>query len=128
MSPSSSLPDVPPARDRLARLVALYGALPDDAAALAADVLEVVARRYDPAGTAAAIVLLGASPPGADLPDDASLTPDDLAALDEGSADLAAGRVFTFDEVLRDLGVTGAQVADERVALDVGRDRGDAPA
>ena len=44
---------VTPPRDRLSRLVAFYAELPDDAAALAADVLEVVARRYDAAGTAA---------------------------------------------------------------------------
>jgi len=110
---SRSVPSAasPPARDRLSRLVALYAELPDDAAALAADVLEVVARRYDPAGTAAALA-----------PDDGEpLTDDERAAVAEGWADVEAGRVLSLDEVIRDLGVTDGQLADARAALDAER-------
>ncbi len=111
----------PPARDRLSRLVAFYAELPDDAAALAADMLEVVARRYDAAGTAAALA----------PDDDEPLTDEDRAAIAEGMADAAAGRMFSLDEVMRDLGVTGAQLADARAGLEaptVARDRDDTTA
>ena len=80
-------------RDRLTRLVALYDQLPDDAAALAADVLEAMARRFDPAGAAAAVA----------PDDDEPLTDEDRAAIAEGQAEYDRGEFLSLDEVCAEL-------------------------
>ena len=100
---------VPPSRDRLSRLVAFYAELPDDAAALAADVLEVVARRYDAAGTAAALA-----------PDDEPLTDEDRAAIAEGQAEYDRGEFRELADVCADLGITPEALAAAQRALDMG--------
>lgn len=96
------------ARERLRRLADAYASLTDEAAELAADVLETLTRRLDPLAASLALA----------PDDDEPLTDEDRAAIAEGLADLAAGRGVTLDAACAELGIAPAALDAARRALE----------
>lgn len=107
-TPPRPLPRFP--RARLRRLADIYATLPDAAAELAADVLEAMTRRMDPAAAALAL---------ADY-DDEPLTDADRAAIAEGQAEYDRGEYRELADVCAELGITPEALAAAERELDAG--------
>lgn len=97
-----------PARDRLRRLADAYAMLSDDAAELAADMLEALTRRMDPAAAALAL---------ADE-DDEPLTDEDRAAIAAGQAEYDRGEYRSLAEACIELGIPPEALAAAERELD----------